>query len=335
MEQLNKDYNYIISFISPRLHMYLSKISDSILKDLQEIRLRADRPVVLVTNSGSCFLTTSGKTSFILSSNCVYSYKNEISDTVNKMCDYSMHSHYEDLLNGYLTLPNGSRVGLCGTAVYEKDKVKGVKDFSCINIRIPRNVIGISEKIMNDIFKYGLDDLLIVGAPSSGKTTMLKDIAYQLSSGRLGKFYKVCVVDERKEIFPEKTNLSLIGPNTDVLSGYPKAQGIMMAVRTLSPDVIICDEIGQKSEIDEMLIGMNSGVRFVLSVHASSYDELKRKSIYKSLFMKSSFKNIVFLSGSNNPCVISKIFNFNDEENICSINSDYIDNVSYICSKAN
>ncbi len=335
MEQLNKDYNYIISFISPRLHMYLSKISDTTLKNLQEIRLRVDRPVVLVTHSGSCFLTTSGKTSFILSSNCVYAYKNEISDTVNKMCGYSMHSHYEDLLNGYLTLPNGSRVGLCGTAVYEKDKVKGIKDFSCINIRMPRNVTGVSEKIMNSIFKDGLDDLLIVGAPSSGKTTMLKDIAYQLSSGRLGKFYKICVVDERKEIFPEKSNLNLIGPNTDVLSGYPKAQGISMAVRTLSPDVIICDEIGQEFEINEMLTGMNSGVRFILTVHASSYDELRKKSVYKNLFKNSGFKNVVLLSGSNNPCVISKIINYNDEENVCNNNSDYIDNVSYICGKAN
>lgn len=335
MEQLIKDYNYIISFISPRLYMYLSKISNSIINDLQEIRLRVDRPVVLVTHSGCCFLTTSGKTSFILSSNCVYAYKNEINDTVNKMCGYSMHSHYEDLLNGYLTLPNGSRVGLCGTAVYEREKVKGIKDFSCINIRIPRNITGISEKIMNGVFKNGIDDLLIVGAPSSGKTTMLKDIAYQLSSGRLGKFYKTCVIDERKEIFPEKSNLNLIGPNTDVLSGYPKAQGISMAIRTLSPDVIICDEIGQKTEIDEMLSGMNSGVRFILSVHASSYDELRRKSIYKYLSMNSGFKNIVFLSGSNNPCVISKIIDLNDEKNVSNINSDCIDNVSYILGKAN
>lgn len=335
MEQLIKDYNYIISFISPRLYMYLSKISNSIINDLQEIRLRVDRPVVLVTHSGCCFLTTSGKTSFILSSNCVYAYKNEINDTVNKMCGYSMHSHYEDLLNGYLTLPNGSRVGLCGTAVYEREKVKGIKDFSCINIRIPRNITGISEKIMNGVFKDGIDDLLIVGAPSSGKTTMLKDIAYQLSSGRLGKFYKTCVIDERKEIFPEKSNLNLIGPNTDVLSGYPKAQGISMAIRTLSPDVIICDEIGHKAEIDEMLSGMNSGVRFILSVHASSYDELRRKSIYKCLSMNSGFKNIVFLSGSNNPCVISKIIDLNDEKNVSNINSDCIDNVSYILGKAN
>lgn len=335
MEQLIKDYNYIISFISPRINMYLSKIPNPIIKDLQEIRLRTDRPVVLVTHSGCCFLTTSGKTSYIPSSNCVFTYRNEITDTVNKMCGYSMHSHYEDLLNGYLTLPNGSRVGLCGTAVFEKEKVKGIKDFSCINIRIPRNITGVSEKIMNNLFSEGIQNLLIVGAPSSGKTTMLKDIAYQLSSGRLGRFYKTCVVDERKEIFPEKTNLSIIGANTDVLSGYPKAQGISMAVRTLSPDVVICDEIGQKNEVDEMLVGMNSGVKFILTLHASSYEELKRKSIYKRLLSNSNFNNIVFLSSANHPCVISKILNLNNEDNVCNINSDYINNVSSIFGKAN
>ena len=315
--------------------MYLSKINSSIIDDLQEIRLRADRPVMLITNSGGCFLTSSGKTSFILSSNCVYAYKNEITETVNKMCGYSMHSHYEDLLNGYLTLPNGSRIGLCGTAVYDKNNVKGIKDISCINIRIPRNIIGISESIMNDIFKNGIDNLVIAGAPSSGKTTMLKDIAFQLSSGRLGRLYKTCVVDERKEIFPERSNLNLIGANTDVLSGYPKAIGISMAVRTLSPDVIICDEIGQKDEIDEMLLGMNSGVKFILTIHATSFIELKRKPAYKNLFIDSGFNNIVFLSNSKSPCVISNVISLYDEENVCDINSGFINNINNVFDKAN
>ena len=116
------DFNNIISYISPRIHMYLKKMSEPMIENIQEIRLRADRPVVIVTPMGSSFLTLSGKTSYIYSSNCVISSENEIVDTVNKMCGYSMHSHYEDIMNGYITLPNGSRVGICGTAVYEKER---------------------------------------------------------------------------------------------------------------------------------------------------------------------------------------------------------------------
>lgn len=312
MGNVIEEYKYIISFLAPRLHMYLMKISDALIGDLQEIRIRADRPIILVSKSGCCFLTNNGKTSLIASSNCVCAYKNEITETVNKMCGYSMHSHYEDLLNGYVTLPNGARIGLVGTAVFEKDKVKGVKDITSINIRIPRNITGISEDIMNIVFKNGIEDLLIVGSPSSGKTTLLKDIASQLSSGRLGKYYKICVIDERKELFPINISVNSVGPNTDVLSGYPKSQGIAIAVRTLSPDVIICDEIVHKNELDEILNGMNSGVKFILTIHASSIEDLERKYIFKKLFSSSGFNKIVLLEGSDKPGIVREIIDYNE-----------------------
>ena len=114
MENLIKDFNYIVSFISPRLQMYILGLSETIINDIQEIRIRAERPVVIVSNSGSSFLTSSGKTSYILSSNCVYAYKNEITDTVNKMCGYSMHSHYEDILNGSII---GCVVGILDSSI--------------------------------------------------------------------------------------------------------------------------------------------------------------------------------------------------------------------------
>ena len=267
---LLKDFNYIISFLSPRIQMYLSKLNENSLKNIQEIRLRVNRPVVIVTASGSTFLTNSGKTSHIWSTNCIIAYKHEITDTINKMCDYSMHSHYEDLLNGYITLPNGSRVGICGTAVYDKSTLKGVKEITCINIRIPRNVFGVSETLFNTLFSKKIDSVIICGPPTSGKTTLLKDISYQLSSGRLGKYYKVCIIDERKEICPEKNDMKNIGPNTDVLLGYPKAKGISIATRTLSPDVIVCDEIGADGDVAAVESVANAGVKIIKRVMLTS-----------------------------------------------------------------
>lgn len=303
--------------------MYLKSINENIIENIQEIRLRANRPIVIVNNLGSSFLTNTGKLSYILSSNCIIVTKNEIIESINKMCSYSMHNHYEDLVNGYVTLPNGSRVGITGTAVFEKENVKGIKDFDSINIRIPRIVNGVSEIILKCLYNNEISNLIIAGQPSSGKTTILKDLMYQLSSGRLGKYYKICVVDERKEIANSKDAANNIGPNTDVLLGFPKAKGISMAVRTLSPDVIICDEVGSEEEINLILDSLNSGISFILSIHANSYEELIRKHIFKKLHYDGGFKNIVLLKSNSEPGVIAKIIKQNEVIYEGNCNVDY------------
>ena len=329
------NFDNIISYISPRIQMYLKKLSEPMIENIQEIRLRSDRPVVIVTSTGSSFLTLSGKTSYIYSTNCVISSENEIIDTVNKMCGYSMHSHYEDIINGYITLPNGSRVGLCGTAVYEKEQVKSIKNINSINIRIPRTVLGVSEPIFNNVFKGKLKNLLIVGPPSSGKTTMLRDLAFQLSSGRMGKYHKICVVDERKELFPSQQDIRTLGPNTDVLLGFPKGKGISMAVRTLSPDVIICDEMGTPEEASEVLNGVNCGTKFALSIHADNVEELKNKKVFKEFFELNAIDKIIFLTDASSPCKISKIINADEVyDEIDVSNYDYVsvhNNITDIC----
>lgn len=302
-----ESFNNILSYISPRIQLYIKKMSEQMILNTQEIRLRSGRPVVIVTPTGSSFLTLSGKTSLVYSTNCVITSENEILDTINKMCEFSMHSHYEDILNGYITLPNGSRVGLCGTAVYEKDVVKSIKNISSINIRIPRNIKGASGALFDNILNDGLKNIVVIGPPSSGKTTILRDLAFQLSSGRMGKYYKISVIDERKELFPSSYDINNLGPNTDVLSGFPKGKGIQMAVRTLSPDVIICDEIGSQLETSEVINSVNCGVKFALSAHADSIEEFLNKESFKEFIRLGIIDFAVLLLSSKAPGSIKEI----------------------------
>lgn len=307
-----ESFNNILSYISPRIQLYIKKMSEQMILNTQEIRLRSGRPVVIVTPTGSSFLTLSGKTSLVYSTNCVITSENEILDTINKMCEFSMHSHYEDILNGYITLPNGSRVGLCGTAVYEKDVVKSIKNISSINIRIPRNIKGASGALFDNILNDGLKNIVVIGPPSSGKTTILRDLAFQLSSGRMGKYYKISVIDERKELFPSSYDINNLGPNTDVLSGFPKGKGIQMAVRTLSPDVIICDEIGSQLETSEVINSVNCGVKFALSAHADSIEEFLNKESFKEFIRLGIIDFAVLLLSSKAPGSIKEIVRLNE-----------------------
>lgn len=329
-----RSFNYTVSFISPRIKKIIEELSEATIENIQEIRLRKNKPVVIVSNGESSFLTSNSKTTYIVSNNCVIPTENELVDTINKMCGYSMHTQTENISNGFITLKNGSRIGLSGTAVYEEKHIKSVKDINSINIRIPRNILNISDSVFDYFQSNGLKNILIVGPPNCGKTTILKDIAYQLSSGRMGKYYKVCIVDERNEI----SNNDFSGPNTDVLSGFEKDRGITIAMRTLSPDVIVCDEISSANEVLKIIDGMNSGIKFILSLHSNDLEELKRKNIFKLLVSEADFDTVVLLSDSSKPGVISNIFMIERQENeICfcehSFNNKFSDN--FVFDKAN
>lgn len=230
------------------------------MSGIAEIRLRAGRPSVCVNILGDMRICSEPFSAA------------EIADCFAEICRYSIHSFQEEIAQGFVTLDGGHRVGICGTAVTNSGKIEMFKDISGLNIRIAREIKGCADEVYSRFFSVGTRSVLIAGKPLCGKTTVLRDLAR-----RLGERHRVTLIDSRNELsasFHGAPTLD-IGLNTDALCGCSKTEGIMLALRTLSPEVIICDEIGNDENAVEQ--ALFCGVKIIASAHAASLDELYRR----------------------------------------------------------
>lgn len=274
-------------------------IDASLLSRITEIRVRSNNFLVLVFKGVSYFVKDNGELSDKANDACVKTSAKYVDKLFLKLCDYSVYANSDSIKCGYITLSNGARVGVSGTAVTEKNEIIIVKDISSLNIRIPYEIKGCSDKVLNFLYVNLFPSIIVAGMPSSGKTTLLRDMAFQLSNGFADRYRKVVIVDERNELAGRTNNdfAFRIGANTDVLSSYPKAEGIELATRTLSPEMIICDEVSKPSEVEAISLAFSTGVSFALSVHIGSKLDLYRKRIIKQLIETGEFSYIVLLDG--------------------------------------
>lgn len=297
-----KRFDSAVSIIGGVLKKHLLDLPSYIKSQTYEIRLRSGRPVILYGRYGNYFLLNSGSTG-ASTDNAFVLTPEILTDTFNRLCCYSIHSHLSSIVNGYITINGGHRAGIVGTAVVNSSgEITSLRDISGINIRVSREIIGCSDEIIDNIFSDSAKSIIIAGPPSSGKTTVLRDLVRRLSSDVYGKAYKVSVVDERQEIACMNAGISQndIGINSDVLDCYPKEQAIMTAIKTMSPDIIAVDEVAQKKEIEAIRLGVNSGVKFIVTIHAGDYSELICRGQVEELLNTYSFDKVVLLSACDN-----------------------------------
>lgn len=288
----------IISCLPQEIAEALTNVDETVLNKVTEIRIRRLKKVVLVVRNSSYFVDSNGDLYDFPSSTSLKVGEELFDKIFYSLCDYSVYNNMDSLINGYITLKCGARVGVTGTAVIKDGCVCSVKDISSLNIRVPNQVTGCSLPLLNFLYINSFPSIIVAGEPNSGKTTLLRDMTRELSGGFNNKYCKITVVDERNEICG-KCNDSFtmeLGENTDVITGYPKSKAIENAIRTMSPELIVCDEISTVAELEAIKDGFSAGVSFALSIHCRDFEDLVNKPIVKALLEVKEFSYIVLLN---------------------------------------
>lgn len=305
----------VLPYLTDSINNVLLSLPKEILNKLTELRIRKNKPLILVFSDKSLFITENGK---LMNHNTQFTYKvmeDEFDLIYKRLSNFSVQTHIDDLINGFITVDGGNRVGIASTAVLKDGQIASVKNVTSLNIRIAREVKDCARQIMNVLYINSLPSIIVASPPAGGKTTFLRDFSRLLSSGFNNQYRKVAIIDERSEIAFKSGGkiISDVGCNADILSSFPKAKGIEIALRTLSPDFIICDEISDINEAKAVRQGFLSGVKFAVSVHASTKQEILDKPVIRNLISLGEFDFVVLLNDYTNDFEIMEVSELRSE----------------------
>lgn len=288
------------------LKTLLERLPEQMQEQLEEIRIREGRPLELGFRGQSRFMMIDGS----LRQTADGAYKPS-ADTCRKLLEritnYSLYAMEEELRRGFITVSGGHRIGLAGRTILDGGAVRGIRDIGAFNIRVAREVIGASAHLLPKLIdrtRKSLHSTLILAPPQQGKTTLIRDIARSVSyglwpaleaSGWQGR--KVGIVDERSEIAACVRGVPTfdVGPRTDVMDACPKAEGMMMLVRSMSPEMLIIDEIGRPEDGEAIREASHAGISVVATAHAYDLQDARGRPVLLKLLEEGAFTYVVEL----------------------------------------
>ena len=294
----------VLALLPPDLAETIATGAAALGAPVEEVRLRQGRPITLVHAGGDAFL---GRHGTLTDDPAVAPPvgEGELQRAFQLLAQGSVYAWEEELARGFLTLPGGHRAGVCGRAVIRDGHLAAIRPVTALNLRLAREVPGVARSLLRHLASPGgtLRSTLLVGPPRCGKTTVLRDLIRLASEGSAADRLpgqKVAVVDERSELagcaggVPQRQ----VGPRTDVLDACPKAEGMMLLVRAMSPQVLAVDEIGGATDAVAVREACYAGVAVLATAHGGNYAEVAARPGLAALLNEGAFARTVTLGRS-------------------------------------
>ena len=267
----------------------MGRLGANAWRGLEEIRLRRGRRGQLVFAADTLEL------------NCRIGGA-ELEHVLQRASRSSLYSVLPQLRQGFISLRGGHRLGVCGTVGIRDGEIHSIEPVFGLNIRLAAAVPGIGRRVIAELCPGDeFVSTLILAPPGAGKTTLLRDVIRCLSDGIGCCPHRIGLVDDRGEVaalWRGEPQLD-VGKGTDIMADCPKAQGLIMLLRGMNPQILAADEITAEEDIRAMELVSGCGVKLLCTAHGACRRDLDRRPLYRELIGAGMFRRLLTIRMEN------------------------------------